>query len=203
MSTTTLLTPIPLSDAELKLLQTLVYQGCGMFFYERRIHFLSDRLHRRLKACQLESFYGYYRLLTSREGKNELIALLENLTVNETSFFRAKPQLELFQKTALEEVLHRKQARRDWSLRVWSAGCSTGQEPYSLAMLICDALAYYYLRNPLPMDMPSPKPLIPPPWKVEIVASDISYASLRVGQEGLYTEQQMEPVDYTCRLRYF
>src|SRR5437870_12668695 len=51
--------------------------------------------------------------------------------------------------------------------------------------------------------MPFPKPLIPPPWKVEIVASDISYASLRIGQEGLYTEQQMEPVDYTCRLRYF
>ena len=51
--------------------------------------------------------------------------------------------------------------------------------------------------------MPSPKPLIPPPWKLEIVASDISYASLRAGQEGLYTEQQMEPVDYTCRLRYF
>ena len=64
-------------------------------------------------------------------------------------------------------------------------------------------LAYYYLRNPLPFEMPSPKPLIPPPWKVEIVASDISYASLRTGQEGVYTEQQMEPVDYTCRLRYF
>src|SRR5260370_23173181 len=51
--------------------------------------------------------------------------------------------------------------------------------------------------------MPSPKPLIPPPWKLEIVASDISYSSLRLGQEGLYTETQMEPVDYTCRLRYF
>ena len=72
-----------------------------------------------------------------------------------------------------------------------------------MAILICDALAYYYLRNPLPFDMPSPKPLIPPPWKLEIVASDISYASLRAGQEGQYTEQQMEPVDYTCRLRYF
>jgi len=101
-------------------------------FDERRIHFLRDRVQRRLKACQIESFYGYYRLLTSREGKTELIALLENLTVNETSFFRAKPQLELFQKTTLEELLHRKQARRDWSLRIWSAGCSTGQEPYTL-----------------------------------------------------------------------
>jgi len=194
---------VELTDAELKLLQTLVYQECGMYFDDRRSHFLKDRLQRRLKACHLDSFYHYYRLLTSREGKQELSALLENLTVNETSFFRNKPQLELFQKTILEELLHHKQERRDWTLRIWSAGCSTGQEPYTAAILICDALAYYYLRNPLPFDVPSPKPLIPPPWRLEVLASDMSYASLRVGQEGLYNENQMEPVEYTCRLRYF
>src|SRR6516165_7189698 len=196
-------TQIQITDAEYKLLQTLVYQECGMYFDERRAHFLQDRLQRRLRSCGLDTFYAYYRLLTSYQGKQELSALVENLTVNETSFFRNKPQLELFQKTVLEEMLHRKQERRDWNLRVWSAGCSTGQEAYSVAMLICDALAYYYLRNPLPFEMPSPKPLIPPPWKLEIVASDISYASLRTAQEGLYTELQMEPVDYTTRLRYF
>lgn len=194
---------ISLTDAELKLLQTLVYQECGMYFDERRAHFLKDRLQRRLKACQLDSFYNYYRLLTSREGKAEMAVLLENLTVNETSFFRNKPQLELLQKSVLDELLRRKQERRDWTLRVWSAGCSSGQEPYSVAILVCDALAYYYLRNPLPFDMPVPKPLIPPPWKLEILASDISYASLRAGAEGQYTEAQMEPVDYTSRLRYF
>jgi chemotaxis protein methyltransferase CheR len=171
---------IQLSDAELKLLQTLVYQECGMYFDERRAHFLQDRLQRRLRATGLDSFYSYYRLLTSREGKSEL-----------------------FHKVTLEEILHRKQERRDWTLRVWSAGCSTGQEPYTVAMLICDALAYYYLRNPLPFEMPSPKPLIPPPWKVEVMASDISYSVLRAAQEGAYTESQMEPVDYTYRLRYF
>src|ERR1700760_86850 len=196
--------PAPLlTEAELKLLQTLVYQECGMHFDERRTHFLRDRLQRRLKACNMHSFYSYYQLLTSREGKKELSALLENLTVNETSFFRVRPQLDLFQKVILEEILKRKQEKKDWTLRIWSAGCSTGQEPYTLAIMVCDALAYYYLRNPLPFDMPSPKPLIPPPWKVEILASDISYASLRAGGEGLYTESQMEPVDYTCRLRYF
>src|SRR5579862_5519146 len=200
---TTLTSSVQLTDAELKLLQTLVYQECGMYFDERRTHFLRDRLQRRLKACNLDSFYSYYRLLTSREGKQELTALLQNLTVNETSFFRIRPQLELFQKVILEQTLHKKQERRDWSIRVWSAGCSTGQEPYSLAILICDALAYYYLRNPLPFDMPTPKPLIPPPWKIEIVASDINYAALLTAQQGIYNETQMEPVDYTTRLRYF
>jgi len=200
---TTLTAEVSLTDAELKLLQTLVYQECGMHFDERRTHFLRDRLQRRLKACQLDSFYSYYRLLTSHEGKQELAALLENLTVNETSFFRIRPQLDLFQKTILEEILKRKQERRDWTLRIWSAGCSTGQEPYTLAIMVCDALAYYYLRNPLPFEMPTPKPLIPPPWKVEIVASDISYSALLVAQQGIYNEQQMDTVDYTCRLRYF
>src|ERR1700756_2279497 len=195
--------PVNISDAELKLLQTLVYQECGMHFDERRVHFLQDRLQRRLKATGLDSFYSYYRLLTSREGKSELSSLLENLTVNETSFFRNKAQLELFQKQILEEMLHRKQDRRDWTLRFWSAGCSTGQEAYTMAMQVSDALAYYYLRTPLPFDMPSPKPLIPPPWKVEILASDISYSALRAGQEGAYSEAQMEPVDYMFRLRYF
>src|SRR5213078_5099190 len=104
---------IVITEPELKLLQTLVYQECGMFFDERRVHFLQDRLQRRLKITGLDTFYSYYRLLTSREGKAELTALLENLTVNETSFFRNKPQLELFQKVILEDLLHRKQERRD------------------------------------------------------------------------------------------
>lgn len=195
--------PIAVTESDLKLVQTLVYQECGMYFDDRRVHFLQDRLQRRLKNTGSDTFYSYYRLLTSHEGKKELAALLENLTVNETSFFRNKPQLELFQKNVLEEILQRKQSRRDWILRCWSAGSSTGQEAYTMAMQIADALAYYYLRNPLPFEMPSPKPLIPPPWKVEILASDINYSVLRQAQEASYTEAQMEPVDYSYRLRYF
>jgi chemotaxis protein methyltransferase CheR len=195
--------PAQLTAPELKLLQALVYQECGMHFDERRAHFLQDRLQRRMKECQLDSFYSYYRLLVSDKGKNEMSLLVENLTVNETSFFRNKSQMELFHKHLLDELVRRKQAQRDFSLRIWSAGCSTGQEPYTLAMLIADALAYHLLRNPLPTEMPSPKPLIPPPWKVEILASDISYSVLRAGQEGTYTDSQMESVDYSYRLRYF
>jgi chemotaxis protein methyltransferase CheR len=192
-----------LTEAELKLLQTLVYQECGMHFDDRRTPFLQDRLQRRLKECHLDSFYSYYRLLVSQPGKQELSRLLENLTVNETSFFRNKAQLDLFQKDVLEELLHRKQERRDFNLRIWSAGCSTGQEPYTMAMQVADALSYYYLRNPLPIESPVPKPLVPPPWRVEILASDINYSVLRAAQEGSYPEHQMAPVDYSYRLRYF
>ena len=174
-----------------------------MHFDERRAHFLQDRLLRRLKECRLDSFYSYYRLLISNEGKSELARLLENLTVNETSFFRNKAQLDLFHKYILDDLLRHKQTHRDYSLRIWSAGCSTGQEPYTLAMLVADGLAYYYLRNPLPIEMPSPKPLIPPPWKVEILASDISYSVLRTAQQGIYSETQMASVDFSYRLRYF
>ncbi|HEY6370551.1 MAG TPA: CheR family methyltransferase, partial [Candidatus Sulfotelmatobacter sp.] len=165
--------------------------------------FLQDRLQRRLRECRLDSFYSYYRLLISKEGKEELAKLLEHLTVNETSFFRNKAQMDLFHKDILDDILRRKQERRDFSLRLWSAGCSTGQEAYTLAMLVTDALAYYYLRNPLPMDLPLPKPLVPPPWRVEILASDISYSVLRTGQEATYSENQMSMVDYGYRLRYF
>jgi chemotaxis protein methyltransferase CheR len=174
-----------------------------MHFDERRTSFLQDRLQRRLKECQLDSFYSYYRLLSSRQGKQELSLLLENLTVNETSFFRNKAQLHLFQHDVMDELLRRKQERRDYSLRIWSAGCSTGQEPYTIAMQVTDALTYYFMRHPLPTDSPVPKPLVPAPWRLEILASDINYSVLRTAQTGSYGEHQMASVDYGYRLRYF
>ncbi|MGA9039134.1 MAG: CheR family methyltransferase [Terriglobales bacterium] len=192
-----------LSEPELKLLQALVYQECGMHFDERRAHFLQDRLQRRLKECQMDSFYSYYRLLISQEGKQELSRLLENLTVNETSFFRNKAQLELFHKQILDEILRAKQGRGELTLRIWSAGCSTGQEPYTIAMMVADSLAYHHLRTPASVENTWPKPLIPLPWKVEILASDINYQVLRAGQEGIYAEHHMNSVDYSYRLRYF
>jgi chemotaxis protein methyltransferase CheR len=203
MAMTTTSAPVQFTEAELKLLQALVYQECGMHFDERRTHFLQDRLQRRLKECQLDSFYSYYRLLISHAGKEELARLLENLTINETSFFRNKAQLELFQKHILEDLVQKKHAAGDHLIRIWSAGCSTGQEPYTIAMQVADVLAYFNLRNPPPYELPSPKPLISPPWRVEVLASDISYSALRAGQQGVYSEHQMGTVDYSYRLRYF
>src|SRR6201998_4431180 len=109
MSTSGAAPALALTEAELKLLQALVYQECGMHFDERRTHFLQDRLLRRLKESHPDSFYSYYRVLVKDPGKGELAQLLENLTVNETSFFRNRAQLDLFQKYALNDLLQRKQ----------------------------------------------------------------------------------------------
>jgi chemotaxis protein methyltransferase CheR len=195
--------PAPiLTEAEMKLLQALIYQECGMHFDARREHFLQDRLLRRLRECQLDSFYSYYRLLTSAAGRDELALLLEHLTVNETSFFRNRAQLELFSSHLLQDLLRHKAERREFVLRLWSAGCSTGQEPYTLAMLICDALSFFNLRLAAPGQANFAN-LVPGPWKVEIIASDLNYTVLRTAQQGLYNEAQMAPVDYSYRLRYF
>jgi len=132
-----------------------------------------------------------------------MICLVENLTVNETSFFRNKAQLDLFHKHILPEIISGKQERREYQVKIWSAGCSTGQEPYTIAMLVADALAYHQLRMPSSEHAVWPKPLVPPPWRVEIPASDINYSVLRAGQEGIYSEHQMSSVDYSYRLRYF
>src|SRR5438309_9680768 len=110
------------TEAELKLLQALVYQECGMHFDERRTHFLQDRLQRRLRECRMDSFYSYYRLLISDHGKQELSQLLENLTVNETSFFRNKAQIELFHKHILDELIRKKQSAQDHYVPIWSGG---------------------------------------------------------------------------------
>jgi len=174
-----------------------------MYFDARRTHFLQDRLQRRLRECRIDSFYNYYRLLISAEGREELARLLENLTVNETSFFRNKAQLELFHKGILENAIREKQAAGNHYLRIWSAGCSTGQEAYTIAMLVADALAYHQLRTQHSLATTWPKPLVPPPWKVEIPASDINYTVLRAGQEAIYNDHQMASVDYSYRLRYF
>src|ERR1700756_4115032 len=139
---------IQLSESEMRLLQALVYQECGMYFDARRTHFLQDRLQRRLRECHMDSFYSYYRLLISPNGREELTNLLQNLTINETSFFRIKAQLDLFHKQILDEIIRGKQQQNNFQIRIWSAGCSTGQEPYTVAMPVADALAYHQLRMP-------------------------------------------------------
>src|SRR5438132_1455676 len=98
-------TTLELTGAELKLLQSLLFQECGVYHDDSCVPFLQERVRDRLAAKRLNSFYDYYRLLTSREGKQELSEMMENVTLRESGFFDNKPQFELFQKVILEDLL--------------------------------------------------------------------------------------------------
>lgn len=175
-----------MTDEEFRLFSLLVYEECGINLKIEKRSFLQNRIVQRMKATGIKSFYRYYKLVTNDEGgKVELLAFLDALTINETSFYRNKPQLDLFQYSVLPEILSKKRAANNFTLKIWSAGCSTGQEPYTIAMILNDVMT----------DIKG--------WKVNIFASDLSLTALEAAQQGIYPKEKMEGVDEASLRRYF
>jgi len=171
-----------LSDDEFKLFSHLVYNESGILIREEKKEYLQVRLQKRLQANQLSSFYRYYKFVTNKqEGQRELLDLVDSLTVNETSFFRNLPQFDLFSKKIIPALTMKTEKK----LRFWSAGCSRGQEPYSIAMSVLSQL-----------DAANE-------WDIKVLASDISLRVLDSAQKGTYTEQEMECVLPEYRTAYF
>jgi chemotaxis protein methyltransferase CheR len=176
-----------MSEHEFQLFRDLIHRECGMSFGENKKTFLSIRIGKRVAARNLSSYYGYYRYLkqTGVEGRNELLLLLDALTINETGFFRNRPQFKLFEEVVLPELVAVATAARRQSLRIWSAGCATGEEPYSIAMSVLEVLQH------------------PKPWKIEIFASDLSLSALGKASRGVYPERRVKDIDPDRVERYF
>jgi chemotaxis protein methyltransferase CheR len=162
-----LLEPIPHpTDLEFLLFQKLVREHAGIVLSDAKRPLLVARLQRRLRRLGLGSFNAYYRHLT-RVDPAERDEMLDCLCTNETRFFREPRQFELLEERVLPRWLEwARSGRRDRRLLVWSAGCSSGEEAYSLAMTL--------LRR------------LPPGWSVEILATDLSTRALAAAQEGTY-----------------
>ncbi|MCF6179469.1 MAG: protein-glutamate O-methyltransferase CheR [Geopsychrobacter sp.] len=176
---------IPLDSEEFHLLRDFIYQYCGLYFEEQSKYLLEKRLNKRLAELRLDSFREYYYQL--RYGQNqeqELAAAIDLLTTNETYFFREDFQLKTFTKEVVPELMRFKTERGEKSLRIWSAGCSSGEEPYTLAMLL--------LENPLLRD-----------WSIEIIGTDISQRVLKIAREGLYGQNSFRVTDREYLQRYF
>jgi len=174
-----------LTDEEFRLFRNLIYNESGIYLKDTRKDFLENRVIKRLQATGLTSPYWYYKRLAENQ-KAELLNLLDLLTVNETSFFRNGPQIELFKNTVLPGILRRKTGDAQKRLRIWSAGCSTGEEPYTLAMIIRDAL----------LDLK--------PWEIKIFASDLSFTALKSASAGEYHYDKVSAtVDDHYINRYF
>lgn len=178
---------LQISDEEFLQLRDFIYQVCGIFIAENRKYLVENRLSNRIKELNLKSYSEYYNYLRfDNSRKEELNRLFEVVTTNETSFFRNPPQLKVFQDYVLKEVIDecRKSGRK--RLRIWSAGCSTGEEPYTLAIILNEVL-----RSEIHS------------WDIKITANDLSEAVLSAARRGIYNEYALRTTPPEIVSAYF
>ena len=132
--------------AEFRSLRDFIYAKSGIFFSESKQYFLENRLSKRVAELKLRSYGDYLSLLQGAQGAAELKQLFVEITTNETSFWRNPPQIEAFQNIVLPDAAKQARERGQSRLRLWSAACSSGEEPYTLAM-ICHDLKDTVLRG--------------------------------------------------------
>jgi chemotaxis protein methyltransferase CheR len=160
------------TEHELGELRSFIERRSGILFDESRTRFLSKHVREHLIQRQLGRAS---ELLRAIHGSNaEYESLLERLLTQETSFFRYPAVFQALAEKVLPEIHAKKFWRNPRTLRIWSAGCSTGEEPYSIAISVLDALE------------------LPDAWTIEILATDISRNALNIAERGCYTKRDLE-----------
>ena len=176
---------ITMSARQFDQLRKIIYERAGIHFPDAKKYVLESRLGRRLEELEIEDYDQYVQFLTIGPYKDdEFQEMFNKITINETSFFRNEPQLEVFEKQVLPKLIEARAGNK--RLRVWSAACSTGEEPYTLAMIIHRSLGVRL------MD-----------WRVEVLATDISEKVLTDAQGGRYTDYSMRTTSPLVKQRYF
>jgi chemotaxis protein methyltransferase CheR len=163
-----------LSEHELSEIRMLIEERTGICFDESRERFFSTRVKEHLRAKGLARCTDLLRSM--RKSNVEYEALLERLLTQETSFFRYPGVYEAFEKRVLPELHVKKFWKNPRRLRIWSAGCSTGEEPYSIAITIADSLSFA------------------DSWNVEILATDIGRHALKHAERGVYSGRSIAGV---------
>src|SRR2546429_23604 len=163
-----------LSEHELSEIRMLIEERTGICFDESRERFFSTRVREHLRAKGLER--GTDLLRCVRKSNVEYEALLEGLLTQETSFFRYPGVYEAFEKRVLPELHTKKFWKNPRTLRIWSAGCSTGEEPYSIAITMADSLSFADA------------------WNVEILATDVGRHALKHAERGVYSGRSLGSV---------
>ena len=163
-----------LSEHELSEIRMLIEERTGICFDASRERFFSTRVKEHLRAKGLER--GTDLLRAMRKSNVEYEALLEGLLTQETSFFRYPSVYEAFEKRVLPELHVKKFWKNPRTLRIWSAGCSTGEEPYSIAITIADSLSFS------------------DSWNVEILATDVGRHALKHAERGVYAGRSLASV---------
>jgi chemotaxis protein methyltransferase CheR len=174
-----------LHPKQFETLRKIIYDRSGIYFPESKKYVLESRLARRLEELEFDSFDHYLMFLTvGPYQQDEFQEMFNRITINETSFFRNEPQLEVFEHHVLPRLLEaRKSIRR---LRIWSSASSTGEEPYTLAMQLHRSLGVRLSD-----------------WHIEILGTDISEKVLVTAQAGRYASYSMRTMNPLILKRYF
>jgi len=176
-------TPAKLSESELDEIRALIEQRSAILFDSSRERFFSTRVREYLEEKGKHNGGELARQI--RASSTEYEALLERLLTQETSFFRYPEVYEALENKILPEVQERKFWDNPRTLRIWSAGCSTGEEPYSIAITLCEALKFVEA------------------WEIEILATDISRRALRHAERGIYAKRSLENLASARLENYF
>jgi chemotaxis protein methyltransferase CheR len=174
-------------DPELVRIRDMIYQSAGIFHPDNKLRLLQDRCGRRMKELGIQTLREYHECLTIRPSRQaELVALLNEITIGETSFFRNQPQLDALRRIVIPKILEVKSNLPLRRVRIWSAGCSTGEEPYTLRMLTLEE-AGGQLKD----------------WSTEILATDLNERSLAHAQEAVYGSYSTRNLTPVYRNKYF
>ncbi len=174
-----------ITDSEFQLIQKLIYQQAGIFLKNHKRTMVANRLRKRLESFGFSNYLRYYQFLTKDpEGSKELTEFINCLTTNETYFFRHPEQFAFLLEHLLPE-LKRKKQRSDGKIRIWCAACSSGEEPYSIAILLDGWL--------------SPEER----QRIEIVGTDINQRMLDKAKGGVYGSYAVMKMPEVYRRNYF
>ena len=158
-----------LSDEDFNLFQKCIYEKCGITFSDLNRATLESRIWQSLQREKVESPKDFYKkIMADNEAMGHFLDLI---TTNLTSFFRSSLQLDAVTKTVIPELINQKRGDKSKAIKIWSAGCSTGEEPYTLAMIF--------------------EKHLPPDLSYTVVASDLSLKSLETGKAGIYPEKKI------------
>lgn len=174
-----------LTHKDYERIRRLVYAKSGINFGDHKMQLVRARLRKRLRELCLASFHDYYNYVERDHTGEELVRLLDAITTNTTHLFREDRHFQFLSRTVRQWVEQKSWREKNSSLRIWSAGCSSGEEPHSIAMVADDALR----------DHPS--------VQLRILASDLSVGILSKAKAGLYDPHRIGTVPHKYRQRYF
>ncbi len=177
---------LDINDQEFRLIRTLVYDRFGINLTDQKRSLVVGRLRKLLRDEGFGSFKDYYQAVVNDRGGAALDKLVNRISTNYTYFNREQAHFDFFTRTALPPLIEGARRCNERDLRIWSAGCSSGEEPYMLAMLTMEHLGPEYNA-----------------WSAGVLATDISDQALSRARQGIYDDDQVSRIPAAIKHKYF